>query len=117
MTIDIGSLPSHQGNKKPRHGMSKSRVIKIGPLIFPANVKQPFTVQILDVDLSNPPDVIPSKRPTGPPNSGPKTLLRSEGLAQDRFKQVVSDKDVAICYDMSMKEFERSTVHNLFKVL
>ena len=29
----------------------------------------------------------------------------------------MSDKDVAICYDMSMKEFERSTVHELFKVL
>ena len=74
-------------------------------------------MQILDMDLSNPPNVTPSKRPTGPPDSGPKTLLRSEGLARDRFKQAVSDKDFAICCDMSVKEFERSTVHDLFKVL
>ena len=117
MTIDMGSLPSRQGNKKPRHGLSKSGVIETGPLIPLTNVKQPFMVQILDVDSSNPPGVNPSKRPIGPLDSGPKTLLRSEGLAWDRFKQAVSDKDVAICCDMSVKEFELSTVHNLFKVL
>ena len=27
------------------------------------------------------------------------------------------EEDVAICYDMSVKEFERCTVHDLFKVL
>ena len=26
------------------------------------------------------------------------------------------DKDVAIWYDMSMKEFEQPTIHDLFKV-
>ena len=26
------------------------------------------------------------------------------------------DQDVAACYDMSLKEFEHSGVHNLFKV-
>ena len=45
------------------------------------------------------------------------TLLRSEGFAWERFQQVVSDEDVAICSDMSVKEFEQSTVHDLFKVL
>jgi len=38
------------------------------------------------------------------------TLLRSEGLAWERFQQVVPEEDVAICYDMSVKEFERSTI-------
>ena len=70
-------------------------------------------MQILDVDPSNPPKVTPSK----PPSGSPITLLRSEGLAWERFQQVMSDKDIAIYYDMSMKEFERSTVHELFKVL
>jgi len=44
------------------------------------------------------------------------TLLENEGLAWERFNQAVTNEVVAVCYDMSMKEFERSTVHNLFKV-
>ena len=63
------------------------------------------------------PNADPSKPPlVGPPDSGPMTLLRSEGLAWDRFKQVVIDKDITICYNMSVEEFERSTIHDLFKV-
>ena len=45
------------------------------------------------------------------------TLLESEDLAWDYFNQVVTNEDVTICYDMSKKEFEHSTVHDLFKVL
>ena len=70
-------------------------------------------MQILDLDLSNPPEVTPSK----PLSGSPMTLFKSEGLAWESFQQVVSEEDVAICYDMSVKEFERSTVHDLFKVL
>lgn len=43
-------------------------------------------------------------------------LLENEGLAWERLQQVVTDEDVAICYDMSVKEFERSTVHEFFKI-
>ena len=113
----MGILPSRRGNKKPKHGSSRSGVIETSLLIPPANVKQPSTMQILDMVPYNPPDVTLSKPPNRPPNSGPKTLLKSEGLACDRFKQVVSDKDVAICYDKSMKDFKQSTVNNFFKVL
>ena len=70
-------------------------------------------MQILDLDSSNPPEVTPSK----PLSGSPMTLLRSEGLAWERFQQVVSEEDVAICYNMFVKEFKRSTVHDLFKVL
>ena len=34
------------------------------------------------------------------------TLLRSEGLAWNKFKQAETNKDIAICYDMFVKEFE-----------
>ena len=57
-----------------------------------------------DVDLSKPP-------PVGLLDSGPMTILRSKGLAWERFKHAVIDKDVTICYDMSLKEFEQSIVH------
>ena len=70
-------------------------------------------MQILNLDLSNTLEVTLSK----PPSGSPMTLLRSEGLAWERFQQAVSKEDVAICYNMSVKEFERSIVHDLFKVL
>ena len=43
-------------------------------------------------------------------------LLENEGLAWESFQQAVTDKDIVICYDMFVKEFECSTVHDLFKV-
>ena len=43
-------------------------------------------------------------------------LLENEGLAWERFQQAMIDDDVAMCYDMSLKEFENSTVHDLFKI-
>ena len=44
------------------------------------------------------------------------TLPKNEDLAWEKFQQVVNDEDIAVCYDMSLKEFEHSIVHNLFKV-
>ena len=41
-------------------------------------------------------------------------LLENEGLAWERFQQAVTDEDIVVCYDMSLKEFEHFTVHNLF---
>ena len=43
-------------------------------------------------------------------------LLENEDLAWERFQKVVTNEDVAMCYDMSLKEFEHSVVHDLFKV-
>ena len=68
---------------------------------------------MLDLDSSNPPEATSSK----PLSGSPMTFLRSEGLAWKRFQQAVYEEDVAIYYDMSVKEFEHSTVHDLFKVL
>ena len=45
-----------------------------------------------------------------------RTPLSSESLAWSRFKKVVKHEDIMACYDMSVKEFECSTVHDLFKV-
>ena len=111
--IDMGSLPSHRGHKKARHRSSKSGLVKACSVVPLAPAKQPSTLQILDLDSSNPPKATSSK----PPSGSPMTLLRSEGLAWERFQQVVFKEDIAIYYDMFVKEFERSTVHDLFKVL
>ena len=43
-------------------------------------------------------------------------LIENEDLAREHFEKPVSDKDIATCYDMSLKDFEHSDVHDLFKV-
>ena len=112
-TLDQGNLPSRRG-KKAKHGSSKPGVVKPS---LPTS--QPF-VQVFDVDLSIPIKVTPSKTtaPTSPQPSQrvPMKLLENEDLAWERFKKAVTGEDVAACYDMSLREFEHSAVHDLFKV-
>ena len=43
-------------------------------------------------------------------------LIENEDLAWERFEKAVSSEDIAACYDMSLKDFEHSGVHDLFKV-
>ena len=72
----------------------------------------PTTKSRADTSLAH-----PSVNTSKPSNAGPMTLLESEDLAWEKFNQAVTNEDVAVCYNMSMKEFEHSTVHDLFKVL
>ena len=73
-------------------------------------------VPTVDAPLSQ--DIGHSTRPDVEPIiNEPMTLLRSETLAWHRFKQVVKTEDVSIGYDMSVREFECSTIHDLFKAL
>ena len=46
----------------------------------------------------------------------PMNLLENEGLAWERFEKAVTGENVAACYNMSLKEFKYSGVHDLFKV-
>lgn len=111
--LDTGNLSSHQGNKKQKVDSSTpsiTPVVVLDLLVPMAKSRADTFLMRLDVDQSKP-------SPLGPPNSGPMTLLRSEGLAWDRFKQAVTDTDIAIFYDMSVKEFEQSIIPDLFKVL
>ena len=43
-------------------------------------------------------------------------LIENEDLAREHFEKAVANKDIATCYDMSLKDFEHSDVHDLFKV-
>ena len=101
--LDMGNLPSRQGNKKQKVDSSMLPTTLVMVLDLAASVAKTMTSKVEDslpcsgADLSN---------PVGPLDNGPMTLLRSEGLAWDRFKQVVTDKDITIYYDMFMKEFE-----------
>ena len=78
----------------------------------PPNLEAP----IVDTPLINQ-DIGPSVSPTAMPTINESmTLLKSETLAWHKFNQAMKTEDVSICYDMSMREFEHSTIHDLFKV-
>ena len=79
-----------------------------------------------DVDSSTPTETTPSKTPpsktTMPATSQPSpqvptNIIENENLAWERFQKAVTDEDINICYDMSLKDFEHSGVHDVFKVI
>ena len=69
-------------------------------------------------------ETTPSKTPprtiasisSKPPPWVPSNIIENEDLAWERFKEAVKDEDINVCYDMSLKDFEHSGVHDLFKV-
>ena len=114
--LDLGNLPSWQG-KKAKHGSSQT----VKPNLPPS---QP-SVKIFDVDSSTPIETTLSKTPlpkmtvpvTSQPSQWvPSNIIENEDLAWERFQKAISDKDINTCYDMSLKKFEHSGVHDLFKV-
>ena len=47
----------------------------------------------------------------------PQHHLGNEDLAWERFPTTVTNVDMGACYNMSLKDFEHSGVHDLFKVI
>ena len=114
-SLDLGNLPNRRG-KKAKHG--SSQVVK-------PNIPSSQPVKIYDVDSSTPIETTPSKTPlskaTVPAtpqlsHQVPSNIIENEDLAWERFQRVVLDEDINVCYDMSLKDFEHSSVHDLFKV-
>ena len=115
--IYLEGLPSHR-DKRVKLGSSK--VVKSKP-----PQSQP-SIQVVDVDSSTPvkstlsktpPPRTPLSKSTAPGSSQPSTnIIENENLAWERFQMAVQDEDVNMCYNMGLKEFEHSGVHDLFKV-
>ena len=102
--------------RKP--GMA-SQVVKPNPPLS----HQP--AQVFDVDLSTPVETTPSQTPPSkftvstssqPSQKFSSNIIENEDLAWERFKNAVTNEDINTCYDMSLKDFEHSGVHDLFKV-
>ena len=88
------------------------------------------SIRIYDVDSSTPTETTPSKTPpskthpsktTAPGTSQPSALvptniIENENLAWECFQKAVTNEDINVCYNMSLKDFEHSGVHDLFKV-
>ena len=115
--LDIGNLPSRR-RKKAKHVSSQTTKPNLPP-------PQP-SIKMYDVDSSTPTEITPSKTPpsktTVPATSQPSpqvptNIIENENLAWERFQKAITDEDINVCYDMSLKDFEHSSVHDLFKVI
>ena len=121
-SVDLGDLPTHQGSKKQKSG--KTPRLKVPQ--FP-----PITVD-LDNSTVNlvPVQTIPSVQPENLPPAAkaphrthpseqtkcPPNLVLDEGYAWRSFKELVTKHEVNACYNMLVKDFEHSVIHDLFKV-
>ena len=119
--MDLDDLPSRRGPKKQKSSKtSLPRVPKFTPPTV--NLDEP----LVDVEPIQTVHPIHSDAPSHPkasckPSSSeasdrPSNLVLDESYAWRTFKGIFIDREVNECYNMSVKEFERSDVHNLFKV-
>ena len=115
--VDLGDLPSRRGKDK-KHKLSRPQGAKSPP---PSSLESPMQILSLDPEPRDPPSrKVPSTihAPTSStaPKEVPQHLLENEDLAWERFSKAVTDVDVGACYNMSLKDFEHSGVHDLFKI-
>ena len=120
-TVDLDDLPSRRGPKKQKS--SKTSLPKVPKFTPPTvNLDEP----LVDVELVQtvhpiqsdpPPQPKASRKPSSSEASDrPSNLVLDESYAWRTFKGIITDREVNECYNMSVKEFERSGVHDLFKV-
>ena len=119
--VDLDDLPSRHGPKKQKS--SKTSLPKVPKFTPPTvNLDEPLVdvepVQTVHPIHSDPP---PQPKASRKPSSleasdRPSNLVLDESYVWSTFKGIVTDREVNECYNMSVKEFERSSIHDLFKV-
>ena len=117
LRVDLGDLPSKRGKDK-KHKSSKLQGVKSPPA---SSLESPVQILALDPEPKDPPcrkvpSMVHSPTSSTAPKEVPQHLLGNEDLAWERFSTAVTDVDVGACYNMSLKDFEHSSVHDLFKV-
>ena len=78
-------------------------------------------VQIVPPIQIDPPPLPPlTKAPRKPrpleSSKRPSNLVLDESYAWRTFKGIITDNEVNSCYNMLVKDFEHSAIHDLFKV-
>nr|POF21161.1 hypothetical protein CFP56_06961 [Quercus suber] len=119
--VDLDDLPSRRGSKKQKLGKnSLPKVPKFTPPMVnlddpPVDVEPVQTVHPVQTNPT-PPLAKTSRKPhPSEPSNRPSNLMLDESYAYRTFKGIVTDNKVNECYNMSVKEFERSGIHDLFK--
>ena len=120
-SVNLGNLPSRQGPKKQKP--SKNPLPKVPKFTSPTvdlgdPVINMVPVQTIPpVQIDPPPSAKTSRRPhPSEPSKQPPNLVLDEGYAWRTFKGIITDNEVNSCYNMLVKDFERSAIHDLFKV-
>ena len=120
--VDLDDLLSRRGAKKQKP--VKTPIPKVPKFIPPTvNLDEPpfdvepvQTVHLVQTDLP-PPSTENSRKPSpSEPSDHPSNLVLDENYAWRTFKGIVTDNEVNECYNMSMRKFEHSGIHDLFKV-
>jgi len=115
--IDLENLPSRRKGKRVKHKSSKPRVVKSRLPVFPTSQQLFFQIHDMDTEPARDPSSKTIPALSQPFQRAPMNLLENEDLAWERFEQAVTGEDVTACYDMSLKEFEHSGIHDPFKVI
>ena len=119
--VDLDDLPSRRGAKKQKFVKTLiPKVPKFTPTVNlddpPVDVEPVQTVHPVQTDL--PPPSVKNSRKLSPfePFDRPSNLVLDENYAWRTFKGIITDHEVNECYNMSVRGFERSGIHDLFKV-
>ena len=122
--VDLDDLPSRRGPKKQKPvKVDKASLPKIPKFVPPMVNLDESPVDVEPVQTIHPIQTEPTpqtkiarKPPSSEPSDRPSNLVLDENYAWRTFKRIVIDNEVNECYNMSIKEFERSGIHDLFKV-
>ena len=120
--MDLGDLPSRQGLKKQKPSKTPlPKVPKFTPLTVDldnpmVNVAPVQTVPPVQSENLPLPTKASHRAHTSKPSKHPPNLVLEEGYAWKTFKGIITDNEVNSCYNMSVRNFERSAIHDLFKV-
>ena len=123
IVVDLDDLLSRQGPKKQKSKADKAPLPKVPKFIPPTMNLDESPVDVELVQTIHPVQSEPTpqtktarKPPSSEPSDRPSNLVLDESYAWRTFKGIVTDNEVNECYNMSVKEFERSGIHDLFKV-
>ena len=122
--MDLDDLPSRRGPKKQTPVKADKASLPKVPKFVPPTVnldESPVDVEPVQTihpvqTKPTPPTKTARKPPPLEPSDRPFNLVLDESYAWRTFKGIVTDNEVNECYYMSVKEFERSGIHDLFKV-
>ena len=121
--MDLDDLSSRRGAKKQKPVKTPiPKVLKFTPPTVnldnsPVDVELVQTVYLVQTDLP-PPSAKNSRKPSPfEPSNHPSNLVLDENYTWRTFKGIVANHEVNECYNMSVREFERFGIHDIFKVV
>ena len=112
-SVDLGDLPTPKVPKFPSAVVHlDASAMNLVPQTTPSVQTTP-PIQPKDLPLATkaPHKAHPSKKTKRPSN-----LVLDESYAWRMFKEIIIDNEVNSCYNKSVKDFERFSIHGLFKV-